>query len=140
MCVCGHPCRCGLSSFYVCGVVCPQVSAMEEKLRALHAKTVELETQLQVESRAKRSQQEANKKMANEEGNLRIQVADLQAKIEKTESERLRMEAEARDSSDQLREMAEKVFQLLERLKLVRYPVHGGVSVLCLWWMGLEKC
>jgi hypothetical protein len=93
---------------------------MEEKLRALHAKTVELETQLQVESRAKRSQQEANKKMANEEGNLRIQVADLQAKVEKTESERLRMEAEARDSSDQLREMAEKVFQLLERLKLVR--------------------
>jgi hypothetical protein len=47
---------------------------MEEKLRALHAKTVELETQLQVESRAKRSQQEANKKMANEEGNMRIQV------------------------------------------------------------------
>jgi hypothetical protein len=47
------------------------------------------------------------------------QIADLQAKVEKTETERLRMEAEARDSSDQLREMAEKVFQLLERLKLV---------------------
>ena len=92
---------------------------MEEKLRALHAKTVELETQLQVESRAKRSQQEANKKMANEEGNMRIMIADLQGKVEKTESERMRMEAEARDSSDQLREMAEKVFQLLERLKLV---------------------
>ncbi len=97
-----------------------QVAAMEEKLRALHAKTVELETQLQVEARAKRAQQEANKKIANEEGNLRIQVAELQTKIEKTESERLRMEAEARDSSEQLREMAEKVFQLLERLKLVR--------------------
>jgi hypothetical protein len=35
-----------------------------------------------------------------------------------SEQERLRMEAEARDSGEQLREMAEKVFQLLERLKL----------------------
>ncbi len=53
------------------------------------------------------------------------QIADLQAKVEKTETERLRMEAEARDSSDQLREMAEKVFQLLERLKLVG-AAHAG--------------
>merc|ERR1719446_1946090 len=43
---------------------------------------------------------------------------ELQTKIEKSEQERLRMEAEARDSGEQLREMAEKVFQLLERLKL----------------------
>ena len=39
------------------------------------------------------------------------------------------MEAEARDSSDQLREMAEKVFQLLERLKRVRCCVGVGVGV-----------
>lgn len=107
-----------------------QVAAMEEKLRALHAKTVELETQLQVEARAKRAQQEANKKMANEENNLRNQVAELQAKIEKTESERLRMEAEARDSSEQLREMAEKVFQLLERLKLAELGKTKAVEAL----------
>ncbi len=37
------------------------------------------------------------------------------------------MEAEARDSSDQLREMAEKVFQLLERLKLVRGGCRASV-------------
>ena len=47
-----------------------------------------------------------------------MQSKELQSKIEKSERERLRMEAEARDSGEQLREMAEKVFQLLERLKL----------------------
>jgi hypothetical protein len=53
-----------------------------------------------------------------ENNNIYIQNKELQSKIEKSEKERLRMEAEARDSGDQLREMAEKVFQLLERLKL----------------------
>merc|ERR1711991_756757 len=53
-----------------------------------------------------------------ENNNIYLQIKDLQSKIEKSERERLRMEAEARDSGEQLREMAEKVFQLLERLKL----------------------
>ncbi len=44
--------------------------------------------------------------------------AELQSKVGKSENECLRTEAEARNSADQLREMAEKVFQLLERLKL----------------------
>ncbi|GLD95331.1 hypothetical protein PINS_up003975 [Pythium insidiosum] len=43
---------------------------------------------------------------------------ELQQRLEKSEQERTRMEAENRDSAEQLREMAEKVFQLLERLKL----------------------
>ncbi len=42
----------------------------------------------------------------------------LQSKVGRSENECLRTEAEARNSADQLREMAEKVFQLLERLKL----------------------
>jgi len=50
--------------------------------------------------------------------NLKLANRDLKTKIETSEQERLRMEAEARDSGEQLREMAEKVFQLLERLKL----------------------
>lgn len=107
-----------------------QVSSMEEKLRQVYAKTVELETQLQVEARAKRSQMEANKKLKSEEENLRAANADLQAKIERAESERLRMEAEARDSGDQLREMAEKVFQLLERLKLAELGKTKAVEAL----------
>lgn len=95
-----------------------QVAGMEEQLRGLHARNVELETQLQVETRSKQNLEETNKELQTENANLFGHNKDLQAKIEKSEKERLRMEAEARDSGEQLREMAEKVFQLLERLKL----------------------
>jgi chromosome segregation ATPase len=95
-----------------------QVAGMEEQLRGLHARTVELETQLQVEMRAKQNLEEVNKELQTDNGNLFGQNKELHLKIEKSEKERLRMEAEARDSGEQLREMAEKVFQLLERLKL----------------------
>jgi hypothetical protein len=44
--------------------------------------------------------------------------------------QRLRMEAEARDSGDQLREMAEKVFQLLERLKLAELAKAKAMEAL----------
>jgi len=77
-----------------------------------------LETQIKVESRGKSTLEEANKELQMENNNLFHNNKDLQMKIEKSEKERIRMEAEARDSGDQLREMAEKVFQLLERLKL----------------------
>ncbi|KAG5182590.1 leucine rich repeat protein [Tribonema minus] len=43
---------------------------------------------------------------------------------------RLRMEAEARDSGEQLREMAEKVFQLLERLKLAELAKGKAMEAL----------
>jgi len=91
---------------------------MEEQLRGLHARNIDLETQIKVESRGKSTLEEANKELQIENNNLYNNNKDLQIKIEKSEKERIRMEAEARDSSDQLREMAEKVFQLLERLKL----------------------
>lgn len=95
-----------------------QVAGMEEQLRGLHARNVDLETQIKVEARGKSNVEEANKELQLENGNLFNANKELQTKIEKSEKERLRMEAEARDSGDQLREMAEKVFQLLERLKL----------------------
>jgi len=95
-----------------------QVTGMEDKLRQLHSKNVEIDTQLQVESRGRRNQEDANKQLTVELSNTIANNKELQAKIEKSEQERLRMEAEARDSGEQLREMAEKVFQLLERLKL----------------------
>ena len=91
---------------------------MEEQLRGLHARNIDLETQIKVESRGKSTLEEANKELQMENNNLFNNNKDLQMKIEKSEKERIRMEAEARDSGDQLREMAEKVFQLLERLKL----------------------
>ena len=91
---------------------------MEEKLRQLHAKNIEVDTQLQVESRARRTQEEIARKSVGDQNNVLQQNRVLGEKVDKSEQERLRMEAEARDSGEQLREMAEKVFQLLERLKL----------------------
>lgn len=95
-----------------------QVTGMEEQLRGLHARNVELETQCQVEKRAMHNVEEANRELQTQNANIYAANKDLQAKIEKSEKERLRMEAEARDAAVSLREMAEKVFQLLERLKL----------------------
>jgi hypothetical protein len=95
-----------------------QVTGMEEQLRGLHARNVELETQCQVERRAMHNVEEANRELQTQNANIYAANKDLQAKIEKSEKERLRMEAEARDATVSLREMAEKVFQLLERLKL----------------------
>ena len=80
----------------------------------------------------------ANKELQVDNGNLYNANKELQVKIEKSEKERIRMEAEARDSGDQLREMAEKVFQLLERLKLaelgkskglIMYPIFSDVEL-----------
>ena len=93
---------------------------MEEKLRKFHADHTQLQTQLQIEARSKRSQEASNKELIIQQENLANTNRALQERIQVTEEERLRMEAEAKDSGEQLREMAEKVFQLLERLKLVR--------------------
>ncbi|RLN88396.1 hypothetical protein BBJ28_00004297 [Nothophytophthora sp. Chile5] len=95
-----------------------QLAAMEDKARKLHTRNQELETQVQLEAKAKRAQIDANKSFFIENGNLQRDKQELQGRFDKAEQERTRMEAENRDSADQLREMAEKVFQLLERLKL----------------------
>ncbi|OQS00505.1 hypothetical protein ACHHYP_03444 [Achlya hypogyna] len=91
---------------------------MEERVRQLLEQGQERETQLQLESKVKRSQIDANKHLQVENDQLAADKHTLQSRLEKAEQERTRMEAENRDSADQLREMAEKVFQLLERLKL----------------------
>ena len=95
-----------------------QVSFMDEQIRELRTKTSETETQLQLEINSKISQEDINRKLTFDVHALSDENKDLKAKWEKSEQDRLRLEAEARNSAEQLREMAEKVFQLLERLKL----------------------
>lgn len=95
-----------------------QVSCMDDRIRELRTKTSETETQLQLEINSKLSQEDANRKLVFDTQALSDENKELTSKWEKSEQERLRLEAEARDSGEQLREMAEKVFQLLERLKL----------------------
>ena len=107
-----------------------QVAAMEEKLRILHEKKVELDTQLQVEIRAKKSQQDSNKALTIEIDNYGSSNKDLQEKIGRSEQERLRIEAESRDTNDQLTAMSEKVFQLLERMKLSEMGKKKAIDAL----------
>lgn len=49
------------------------------------------------------------------------------------------MEMESRDSGEQLREMAEKVFQLLERLKLAELAKNKAMEVRFLFAVGLNS-
>ncbi len=63
-------------------------------------------------------------------GNEKAAKMELQSKVGRSENECLRTEAEARDSADQLSEMAEKVFQLLERLKLSERAKNKALETL----------
>lgn len=54
---------------------------MEDKLRALHARSLELETQLQVEARGRRSAEEANRELVTGAENARQSIRELQGKV-----------------------------------------------------------
>lgn len=54
---------------------------MEDKLRALHTKSLELETQLQVEAMGKRSAEDANRDLATDAENARQSLRELQGKV-----------------------------------------------------------
>lgn len=95
-----------------------RVSGMDEKIRIGVSKINELEKQFAAEKQLKSNFEELSKQLQSDNNNLLIINKELSTKIELNERERLRMESEARDSADQLRETTEKVFQLLERLKL----------------------
>ena len=65
-----------------------------------------------------------------------LSLQDFQAgkeqrqRMKDLEHARLKLEAEARDNGEQLREMAEKVFQLLERLKLAELGKKKSMEAL----------
>lgn len=94
------------------------VAGLEDKANGLKDRTLSLETQLQLEINAKENAEESNEQLQTEMRKLIERNKALVANQDTAEQDRLRMEAEARDNGEQLREMAEKVFQLLERLKL----------------------
>lgn len=94
------------------------VAGLEDKANGLKDRTLSLETQLQLEINAKENAEESNEQLQTETRKLIERNKALVANQDTAEQDRLRMEAEARDNGEQLREMAEKVFQLLERLKL----------------------
>jgi len=95
-----------------------QASTMEESLQKLHSKSSSAETKLQLEISSKLSQVDLNKKLTSDNDVLLEKNKEMTANMQKMAQDQVRIEAESRENGEQLREMAEKVFQLLERLKL----------------------
>lgn len=91
---------------------------MEQNVRDLRQKSSELQTALQLETNARISQDNSKRTLTIDFEAISSENKELCSKLQESEQDRLKLEAEARDNGDQLREMAEKVFQLLERLKL----------------------
>mmetsp|Transcript_23241 Transcript_23241/g.72809 ORF Transcript_23241/g.72809 Transcript_23241/m.72809 type:complete len:819 (+) Transcript_23241:226-2682(+) len=95
-----------------------RVAIMEEKLRQSHSKCLELDAHLRDEQRNRHSKEAALTNMTSDFNGAMLELQHCQRRSSVSDRERLKMESEARDSGEQLREIAEKVFQLLERLKL----------------------
>jgi chromosome segregation ATPase len=92
---------------------------LEQCVQDLRRKNSELQTALQLETNSRISQVNSNRTMSIDLQSISAENKELSSKLNELEQDRLKLEAESRDNGDQLREMAEKVFQLLERLKLV---------------------
>ncbi|KAL3770514.1 hypothetical protein ACHAWO_002231 [Cyclotella atomus] len=91
---------------------------LEQCVQELRQKNSELQTALRLETNSRVSQVNSNRTMSIDLQSISAENKELSSKLNELEQDRLKFEAEARDNGDQLREMAEKVFQLLERLKL----------------------
>ena len=91
---------------------------LEHSNQELRKKTSELQTALQLETNSRISQVDSNRTMSVDLQTVSAENKELNRKLNEIDQEKLKLESEARDNGDQLREMAEKVFQLLERLKL----------------------
>nr|CCA16580.1 conserved hypothetical protein [Albugo laibachii Nc14] len=93
------------------------VVRMSQTLEENETKLSEMEAQWRAEFHAKRNQLQVNEQLSAECSKMIQDTQEMQLRMDKNEQEKSRLEAEFRQASEQLREMADKVFQLLERLK-----------------------
>ena len=106
------------------------VKELEQNVRELRQKSSELQTALQLETNARISQDNSNRTLTVDFQATSAENKELGSRLQELEQDRLKLEAEARDNGDQLREMAEKVFQLLERLKLAELGKKKSMEAL----------
>ena len=94
------------------------INSLEEKLVKVSNANVELNSQLLDSQRAATAATDDVQTTAEEKiGNLEKELDTSRIKIDVELQEKNRLKTEVKDQADQLREMAEKVFQLIERLK-----------------------
>jgi len=107
-----------------------RVAALKEVMQNIKTKNSELETQTQLEISSKFSAEETNRTLRKELKTASDENRALINKLNESNQERLRIEAETRGSGEKLREMAEKVFQLLEKLKLSDFAKNRALEAL----------
>ena len=103
---------------------------MEKNIKELRERLSELQTALRLETSARISENDANRRLTIELKALTSDNKELNSTMQGLEQDRLALEAEARCNGEQLREMAEKVFQLLERLKLAELGKKKSMEAL----------
>lgn len=95
-----------------------EVAALQDALRNAHARVTELEIKLSSAEKANSTQAEQFKSASSEAVSVRHALSESRSRVDALEQDKARLEADVRASGGQLRDMAEKVFALLERLKL----------------------
>ena len=103
---------------------------MEKNIKELRERSSELQTALRLETSARMSENDNNRRLTTELKALSSDNKELNTSLKGLEQDRLALEAEARGNGEQLREMAEKVFQLLERLKLAELGKKKSMEAL----------
>ena len=106
------------------------VKELEQSARDMRQKSSELQTALQLETSARISMDTSNRTLTIDYQTTSAENKELRSKLQDLEHARLKLEAEARYNGEQLREMAEKVFQLLERLKLAELGKKKSMEAL----------
>jgi myosin protein heavy chain len=91
---------------------------LEDRIEKGHALSSSLELQIKVETQSRINHEEKTKKLLADNELLVHENKELSSRLHKLSQEQVKSENDLAESSDQLRMMAEKVFQLLERLKI----------------------
>lgn len=95
-----------------------ELSGVGETLRAANQRLADLSTRLAMEERARAAQAEATQAALADAEASRKTLSELQAEARMKDDSIERLDKEVRTSGDHVREMAQKVFAVLERLKL----------------------
>jgi chromosome segregation ATPase len=95
-----------------------EAGSLNDALRTAHEHIYELRARIASEDRSKSSQLEAMNAALREAEVARASIVEMRNRTDAAESDKLKLETELRNAGDNVREMAQKVFAVLERLKL----------------------
>mmetsp|Transcript_21118 Transcript_21118/g.68070 ORF Transcript_21118/g.68070 Transcript_21118/m.68070 type:complete len:759 (-) Transcript_21118:919-3195(-) len=95
-----------------------EIVRLQGTMKQMRMETSNVTSELQRELHSRQLLEQRNHQLTADLGVLRLQIGSLQQQAKQMQAEEFRCRAEARESLDQLSELAYKTLQLLERLKL----------------------